>query len=129
MAQPVVGIVGLKALNKDHNRLADDVKGPLFKAIAQAGYDAVQPIVAATKAALPSGSRTNGRLAGTVRASRTRTGGAVRLGPAGRPPATPPTNRPGRSCRPAATCSRPPGISRPGPPRTTPRPSPGCSRR
>ena len=80
MAEPVVTVVGAKALRRDINRLADDTKSPLYKAMAQAGYDAVQPIVATTRATLPKGPRTSGRLASTVRASRIRTGGAVRMG-------------------------------------------------
>jgi hypothetical protein len=80
MAAPLVGIIGAKALRKDLNRLTDDVRSPLYKAMAQAGFDAVQPVVSATKAALPTGPRTTGTLARTVRASRSRTGGAVRMG-------------------------------------------------
>lgn len=77
MAAPVVGIVGAKALRKDLSRLADDVNGPLYKAIRQAGLEAVAPIVPATRAVLP---HVTGRLADTVRASGTRTGGNVRMG-------------------------------------------------
>jgi len=34
MAAPIVGIVGLKALRRDINRLTDDVRSPLYKAMA-----------------------------------------------------------------------------------------------
>ena len=88
MAALLVGIVGAKALRRDINRLTDDIKSPLYKAMAQAGYEAVQPIVARTRSATRTGSgpRASGtRLEGTVRASRTRTGGAVRMGRANVP--------------------------------------------
>ena len=77
MAAPVVGVVGAKALRKDLARLATDVSGPLYKAMTAAGKAAVAPIVPATQGALPHDS---GALAGSVRASGTRTGGAVRMG-------------------------------------------------
>ena len=83
MAVPVVGIVGAKALRRDINRLTGDVRSPLYKAMAQAGYDAVQPVVSRTKAQLPKSERygiEHGQLAGSVRASRIRTGGTVRMG-------------------------------------------------
>jgi hypothetical protein len=88
MAKPLVTIVGAKALRHDVNRLVDDISGPLYKAMAQAGYDAVQPIVARTRADLPVSARAEtvthrpGRLAASVRASRIRTGGVVRMGSA-----------------------------------------------
>ena len=78
MAQPVVGIVGAKALRRDLGRLATDVNGPMFNAMKRAGYAAVQPVVGLTRSGLPTGGR--GALAGTVRASGTKTGGAVRMG-------------------------------------------------
>ena len=78
MTQPVVGIVGARALRKDLDRLASDVNGPLFNAMKRAGYHAVQPIVPATRAALPK--QGTGRLAGSVRASAYRSGAAVRMG-------------------------------------------------
>lgn len=80
MAQPVVAIVGAKALRRDLDRLGRDVNGPLFNAMKRAGYAAVQPVVPATRAALPKGPRATGALAMTVRASGTKTGGAVRMG-------------------------------------------------
>ena len=80
---PVVAVVGLKALSKDINKLADDTKGPLFKAIQQAGKTAAEPVAAATRSALPHSDRRTpdaGRLAGSVRTAGTRTGASVRMG-------------------------------------------------
>jgi hypothetical protein len=82
MAQPVVGIVGAKALRKDLSRLADDVTSPLYKAMKQAGRDAAEPVAAAVRAALP---HVTGTLAGDVRTSGTKTGAAVRMGRASVP--------------------------------------------
>lgn len=83
---PVVAIVGIKALTRDINKLADDQKGPLFKAIQQAGKTAAEPVAAAARSALPHSERPEtashkpGRLAGTVRTAGTRTGASVRMG-------------------------------------------------
>jgi hypothetical protein len=83
-ADPVVAIVGVKALSKDINKLTDDVRGPLFKAIQAAGKAAADPVAAATRSALPTSDRPNvpgaGQLAASVRTSGTRTGAAVRMG-------------------------------------------------
>ena len=83
-ADPVVGIVGIKALSKDINKLTDDVRSPLFKAIQAAGKTAAEPVAAATRSALPTSDRpkvaTAGQLAASVRTSGTRTGAAVRMG-------------------------------------------------
>lgn len=86
MAQPVVGVVGAKALRRDLNRLISEVNGPLFNAMKRAGYAAVQPIVALVRGALPKSerkaSRTHrpGALMMDVRASGTQSGGSVRMG-------------------------------------------------
>jgi hypothetical protein len=82
VAAPVVGIIGAKALRKDLGRLADDVNGPLFRAMKRAGYASVQPIVGLTRSRLPSVS---GNLSMSVRASGTKTGGSVRMGRASVP--------------------------------------------
>jgi hypothetical protein len=82
MAAPVVGIVGAKALRKDLSQLADDVTGPLYTAMKQAGRDAAEPVAAATRQVLP---HVTGTLAGDVRTSGTRTGAAVRMGRASVP--------------------------------------------
>jgi len=84
MAQPpVVGVVGLKALLKDIDRLTTDERGPLFNAMKRAGYHAVTPVVGRTREALPVTPRRGvepGRLAMSTRASGTRSGAAVRMG-------------------------------------------------
>lgn len=80
---PVVGVIGIKALSKDINQLTDDVRSPLFKAIQAAGRVAAEPVAAATRSDLPRSDRhtpDDGMLAGTVRTSGTRTGAAVRMG-------------------------------------------------
>lgn len=76
-AQAQVGIVGMAALRRDINRMATDESGPLYAAIKQAGKSAVEPVAARTRSSLP---HVTGTLAGTVRTSGTKTGGAVRMG-------------------------------------------------
>src|SRR5215471_18611575 len=73
----VVGVVGMAALRRDLNRLTDDVKSPLYAAIKAAGKGAVEPVASAVRGDLPHDT---GTLAGSVRTSGTRTGGAVRMG-------------------------------------------------
>lgn len=86
MADPVVGVVGAKALRKDINRLVGDVRSPLFNAMKRAGYAAVQPIVGIVRSALPvsdrpaSSTHKPGALSMDVRASGTQTGGSIRMG-------------------------------------------------
>ena len=83
MAQaPVVAVIGLRALNRDVQRLTDD-RGPLNKLMAAAGRTAAEPVAAATRAALPQSTRPGaptGRLAGDVRVTAARSGAAVRMG-------------------------------------------------
>jgi hypothetical protein len=76
MATPVVAMVGLRALNRDLNRLADD-RGPLNAAFRQAGRAAIEPIANAARAAVPSDS---GTLSGTIRTNASRSGATVRMG-------------------------------------------------
>lgn len=78
--QAVVTVTGMAAIRKDLNKLATDVSSPLFKAISAAGKAAVEPVAAATRSKIPKNPRSKGRLAGSVRTSGTRTGGAVRVG-------------------------------------------------
>lgn len=86
MAEPIVGVVGAKALRKDLNKLITEVNGPLFNAMKRAGYAAVQPIVGIVRSALPRSDRKQSRthhpgaLSMDVRASGTQTGGSVRMG-------------------------------------------------
>ena len=77
MAQtPAVNVVGMRAFQRDLARMTD-ANGPLYKAVAAAGAQAVAPVAAATRSALPQDS---GRLAADVRVTSTRTGAAVRMG-------------------------------------------------
>jgi hypothetical protein len=77
MAQPpVAAVVGLRALNRDLNRLVDD-RGPLNKSLSAAGRGAVEPVAAAVRSALP---HVSGTLAGDVRVNATRSGATVRMG-------------------------------------------------
>src|SRR5215472_1889824 len=86
MPQAVAEVVGLKALMKDVNKLTKDERSPLFAAMKEAGYRAVQPIVPATRGELPSSDRKDsathhrGALAASLRASAYRSGAAVRFG-------------------------------------------------
>jgi hypothetical protein len=75
-AAPQVGVIGLRALQRDLTRLCAD-QGDINRAFAQAGRQAVEPIGAAAKAAFPQDT---GRLAGDVRVTASRSGAAVRVG-------------------------------------------------
>jgi len=77
MADPVVGIVGLKALRRDLNRMAAETKGPVYEKLKTAGRAVAAPIAASARARLPSDT---GTLAGDVRVTVTRTGAGVRMG-------------------------------------------------
>lgn len=80
---PVVAIVGIKALSRDMGKLTTDTKGPLFKAMIAAGKTAAEPVAAATRSGLPHSDRKtpdDGLLVGSVRAAGTRTGASVRTG-------------------------------------------------
>jgi uncharacterized protein YfaQ (DUF2300 family) len=77
MAQaPVAAVIGLRALNRDLNKLVTD-RGPLNKAMSQAGRTAAEPVAGAARGALPQDT---GRLAGDVRVNATRSGATVRMG-------------------------------------------------
>jgi len=86
MPATAVGVVGMKALRRDINRMSSDVSGPLYRAIKAAGKAAAEPVAARARASLPADERAPsrwnapGRLAGSVRTSGTRTGAAVRMG-------------------------------------------------
>ena len=73
---PQVAVVGLRALNRDIQKLAAD-RGPLNKLMSQAGRVAADPVAAATRSTLP---QVSGRLANDVRVTATRTGAGVRMG-------------------------------------------------
>ena len=74
---PTVAVVGMAALRRDINRMADDQKSALYTAIKAAGKTAAEPVAARARGDLPHDS---GTLTGTVRTSGTKTGAAVRVG-------------------------------------------------
>jgi hypothetical protein len=77
MAAPVeVGIVGLRALLRDFQKMGGDAS-PLYPALKAAGRAAASPVAAATRSALP---HQTGTLAGDVRVTASRTGATVRVG-------------------------------------------------
>ena len=76
MVAPQVGVIGMKALLKDLDRLGLD-SGPLAKAFSAAGKKAVEPVAALARSSLP---KSNDILAGDIRTNATRTGATVRMG-------------------------------------------------
>jgi hypothetical protein len=68
----------MRALRRDLNKMADDVSGPLYQAIKQAGKEAAEPVAQRARAIIPK--REDARLAGDIRVSGTKTGAAVRMG-------------------------------------------------
>jgi hypothetical protein len=86
MVEPLVAVVGAKALRKDINRMTKDERSPLYSAMKKAGYAAISPIVPAARAAIPqsdrkaSGRHRPGALAGSIRASAYKSGAAIRMG-------------------------------------------------
>jgi hypothetical protein len=74
---PTVAVVGMRALRRDLNRMADDTASPVYAQIKAAGKTAAEPVAAATRGSLP---HTSNRLSGDVRVSGTKTGAAVRMG-------------------------------------------------
>jgi hypothetical protein len=73
---PTVGIIGLRALQRDITRLCAD-RGDINRAFQTAGRQAAEPIATAARAAFPHAS---GTLAGDVRVTASRSGAAVRVG-------------------------------------------------
>jgi hypothetical protein len=67
-------VVGIRALTKDLLKLADDHSGTLLPYLQEAAMAAMQPGAEAVRGALPSVS---GRLRGSVRVRRNRTGATV----------------------------------------------------
>jgi hypothetical protein len=82
---PTVGVIGLRALNRDAKRLCADT-GPLNKALSDAGKKASAPILAAVRSSVPKDS---GALGGSARVTASRSGAAVRMGRASVPYAGP----------------------------------------
>jgi hypothetical protein len=77
MPAPVVAVVGLRALQRDLARQADDAGSALGRAIRAAGKAAIEPVAARARAAVPVRS---GRLRRSIRTSGTKTGATVRMG-------------------------------------------------
>jgi hypothetical protein len=75
-AAPTVGVVGMRALSRDIQKMTAD-RGPLNTAMKAAGREAAEPVAAVTRSTLP---QVSGRLAGDVRVGATRTGASVRMG-------------------------------------------------
>jgi len=76
MAAPVVGLVGLKALQRDMARLGADT-GPLNKSLAAAGKAALAPVANRAREKMPE--RT-GKLRHSVRVNATKSGASMRSG-------------------------------------------------
>jgi hypothetical protein len=70
-------VKGISALTRDLLKLADDHSSQLLPYLQNAATQAMYPIADATRSALP---HLRGRLAGTVRVARNRTGASVREG-------------------------------------------------
>jgi hypothetical protein len=85
VATGVVEVAGLTALRKDISRLTEDQRSPLYQSLKNAGYAAAQPVATRTRATIPRGQRTSGRLQNDVRVSGARTGASVRMGRASVP--------------------------------------------
>lgn len=67
---------------RDLKRMSE-INGPMTAAMKQAARNALEPVAAITKAALPQSDRNDakrGQLAGDVRVGTTRTGGSLRMG-------------------------------------------------
>ncbi len=81
MVAPTVGIVGMKALRKDIDRLAEDERSPLYAALKAAGHRVAEPVANRTRSTIPNNERSpRQRLAKDVRVGATKTGAAVRMG-------------------------------------------------
>jgi|SRR5215471_6557227 len=83
MAKAQVGVVGLRALQRDLQKMADPRAGALSEALKEAGRRAALPVADAARAAVPHNTgRASGELTleGDIRVSPTRTGAAIRVG-------------------------------------------------
>jgi hypothetical protein len=79
---PQVGVVGLRALNRDIKRATDN-SGPIYAVMAQAGRMAAQPVADQTRSSLPqveTSEHPAGTMAADVRISATRSGAKVSMG-------------------------------------------------
>jgi hypothetical protein len=73
---PTVGVIGLRALNRDLTRMCAD-NGELNRAFQAAGREAASPVATAARASFPQDT---GTLSGDVRVTGTRSGATVRVG-------------------------------------------------
>jgi hypothetical protein len=74
---PVVAVVGLRALNRDLKQLGDAQRGPMLAYLKAAGVAAATPVADAARSAVPT---VTGDLAGTIRVLSSRTGAKVAMG-------------------------------------------------
>jgi len=80
MAAPEVGVIGLRALNRDIKKLCDD-HGDINRAFARAGRIAAEPVAALARSTFPQSDTDHaGRLVGDIRVTASRSGAAVRVG-------------------------------------------------
>jgi hypothetical protein len=75
---PAVAVVGLNALRRDLARMTSNT-GALNKAFQRAGATVAEPVAATARASVPQSS---GRLGGTIRVRRMRSGAGVAMGTA-----------------------------------------------
>jgi len=73
-----VAVIGMAALRRDINKLADNQSSRLYNEIKKAGKEAAEPVAARARADYPHGP--SGNLSASVRTSGTKTGAAVRAG-------------------------------------------------
>jgi hypothetical protein len=88
---PQVGIVGLRALNRDIQR-AGSLTSPLNSVMSDAGRTAAEPVARETAVSLPrvdTLAHDAGTMADSIRVTASRTGAAVRMGRASIPYAGP----------------------------------------
>ena len=85
MADPVVGVIGAKALRRDLKQLTDDMTSPLWTDLEAAGIQAVAPVADATRSSLPTddAAKKAGALRDSVRVVSYKSGAGVRMGSAG----------------------------------------------
>lgn len=75
--EPTVGVIGMRAIRRDLNKMADDVSSPVYAAIKEAGKQAANPVAQRARATVP---KVNDRLSNDIRVSGTKTGAAIRMG-------------------------------------------------
>jgi hypothetical protein len=81
-SKPLVDVIGLKGVRRDMVRFGDE---SVPAAMIEAGQAVMEPIAVRIAGKLRGLPRASGRLAGTVRVSKVRTGASMRVGTAGVP--------------------------------------------